>query len=117
MILVGCGDGVAEKQELGRSFEAPPRTTHVDVADAPYPLASDPLWRPNTSTTFASAVVDKTQYLEKTVRMAKSIFQRKRDLVYLVFFIIHVPVMLGEFFSVLDFNAQESHVLYLHYAL
>ncbi|KAH4069891.1 hypothetical protein HBH70_076020 [Parastagonospora nodorum] len=27
--------------------------------------------------------------------MAKSIFQRKRDLVYLVFFIIHIPVMLG----------------------
>ncbi|OAL48010.1 hypothetical protein IQ07DRAFT_623101 [Pyrenochaeta sp. DS3sAY3a] len=27
--------------------------------------------------------------------MAVSIFQRKRDLVYLVFFIVHLPVMLG----------------------
>jgi hypothetical protein len=29
--------------------------------------------------------------------MAISIFQRKRDLVYLVFFIVHLPVMLGEY--------------------
>jgi hypothetical protein len=28
--------------------------------------------------------------------MAVSIFQRKRDLVYLVFFLIHLPVMLGK---------------------
>jgi hypothetical protein len=28
--------------------------------------------------------------------MATSIFQRKRDLVYLIFFIIHIPVMLGK---------------------
>jgi hypothetical protein len=31
--------------------------------------------------------------------MATSIFQRKRDLVYLIFFIIHVPVMLGKLFT------------------
>jgi hypothetical protein len=31
--------------------------------------------------------------------MATSIFQRKRDLMYLIFFIIHVPVMLGKFFT------------------
>lgn len=28
--------------------------------------------------------------------MAVSIFQRKRDFVYLVFFIVHIPVMLGK---------------------
>lgn len=28
--------------------------------------------------------------------MAVSIFQRKRDLIYLVFFIVHLPVMLGK---------------------
>ena len=29
--------------------------------------------------------------------MATSLFERKRDLVYLVFFIVHLPVMLGTF--------------------
>jgi hypothetical protein len=29
--------------------------------------------------------------------MVTSIFERKRDLVYLIFFIVHIPVMLGEF--------------------
>jgi hypothetical protein len=29
--------------------------------------------------------------------MAVSILQRKRDCVYLVFFLTHLPVMLGEF--------------------
>jgi hypothetical protein len=28
--------------------------------------------------------------------MAVSIFERKRDLVYLVFFVVHLPVMLGK---------------------
>jgi hypothetical protein len=31
--------------------------------------------------------------------MTPSIFSRKRDLVYLIFFIVHLPVMLGEFFA------------------
>ena len=29
--------------------------------------------------------------------MAVSIFQRKRDLIYLVFFVVHLPVMLGKY--------------------
>lgn len=48
--------------------------------------------------------------------MAKSIFQRKRDLVYLVFFIIHVPIMLGEFL-VQELNGHERYVLSSHHAL
>jgi hypothetical protein len=29
--------------------------------------------------------------------MAISIFQRKRDLIYLIFFLVHLPVMLGTY--------------------
>jgi hypothetical protein len=34
---------------------------------------------------------------QRSSKMAPSIFQRKRDLVYFVFFLTHLPVMLGEF--------------------
>ena len=30
--------------------------------------------------------------------MAQSIFARKRDLLYMVFFTIHIPIMFGEFY-------------------
>lgn len=35
------------------------------------------------------------RYVTDSASMAVSIFQRKRDLIYLVFFIVHLPVMLG----------------------
>jgi hypothetical protein len=40
--------------------------------------------------------------------MAISIFQRKRDLVYLVFFIVHLPVMLGEYKTSIFREASHS---------
>jgi hypothetical protein len=36
--------------------------------------------------------------------MAISIFERKRDFVYLVFFIVHLPVMLGKMSSYPPFH-------------
>lgn len=81
------------------SWRKPPRTTHVDVAGAPHPLTSDLLCGPDTTDTISNTLPTEARTRRALYKMAKSIFQRKRDLVYLVFFIIHVPVMLGEFFS------------------
>jgi hypothetical protein len=39
----------------------------------------------------------------RTAAMAQSIFSRKRDLLYMIFFIIHIPVMFG--------NQQKLHAL------
>jgi hypothetical protein len=46
--------------------------------------------------------------------MTTSIISRKRDLVYLIFFIVHLPVMLGEFFATTSHfivNVLASHHL------
>jgi hypothetical protein len=37
----------------------------------------------------------QTAALRNSIKMGDSILTRKRDLVYLIFFIIHLPVMLG----------------------
>jgi len=54
----------------------------------------------------------------------RNMWTRRRDLVYLVFFVIHIPIMLGSYHSYssylplpfssdVDLHAQHSHLLLL----
>jgi hypothetical protein len=61
------------------------------------PRAHDLLARREHTAPTPSRPYIGTSTKQKEITMATSIFSRKRDLVYLIFFIVHVPVMLGEF--------------------
>lgn len=71
--------------------------------------AHPPIWHPLTyHTNFVIPLTPPQQSFRTTAKMAKSIFNRKRDLVYLTFFIIHIPIMFCKLLNTVSIYAWEN---------